>query len=393
MGSYIRLGIGKLELDLGKNFGFRDYSQLFQESDRKMIPYYYAEGVIEYKLGYSRPLSLVKKRLELLGYSWDRLKEIHEREVGLVPDYYDPVKVDFETMSQIVSSISIAEYEVRIEEGDYGLGEYAAEVILNNPAFEKLKPHFENMSSVDAGTFLENLDPLYILRLLIENPLNLSLHLEWRIQDVIEGGYAIAEDLAPALADNEKFLLVTEGTSDLFVIKKTLTLLFPDIMDFFSFVDMEENYPFTGTGNLYKFCQGLASIRIQNRILVIFDNDVEGNLNYDKTIRLNLPPSMKIMKLPNLEEFKRFKTIGPSGESFEDINGKAVAIECFLDFKGLNPRVRWTDFRKEPGVYQGSIENKDAYIKKFKKVRETLSGKYDFTKLKILIDEIYKSCL
>jgi len=392
MGSYIRLGVGKLELDLSKNWGFRSYAQLFQHSDKKDIPYYYADDVVEYKPGFSRPLSSIKRRMELIGYSLDNLSDIHKREIESVPTYYDPVNIDFPTMLQIFSNINIADYEVRLEEGDFSLGEYAAEIILNNPSFSALKLHFNNMSDVDAGTFFENLDPMYVLRLLMENPANLPMNLEWRTQDIIDGGYHTEEEIFSGLSDSEKFLIVTEGSSDLFVIKRTLELMFPDIMDFFSFVDMEENYPFTGTGNLYKFCQGLASIRIQNKILVIFDNDVEGNLNYEKTIKLKLPHSMKIMKLPDLEIFRNFKTIGPSGETFENINGTAVAIECFLDFNGLKPRVRWTDFRKEPGVYQGSLENKDAYVRKFKKARVD-NGEYDFSKLNILIDEIFKNCL
>lgn len=392
MGSYIRLGVGKLELDLGKNYGFRDYSALFQQSDKKDIPYFYADDIIEYKPGYTRVLSSVKRRLELIGYSLDRLSEIHTREIEAVPNYYDPVTIDFATMLELFSNINISDYEIKLEGRDYSLGEYAAEVILNNPSFSTLKIHFNNMSDSDAGTFFENLDPLYILRLLMENSANLTMNLEWRTQDIIDGGYYTEEEVFPELSDSETFLIVTEGSSDLFVIKRTLELMFPDIMDFFSFVDMHENYPFTGTGNLYKFCQGLTSIRIQNKILVIFDNDVEGNLSYQKTINLKLPRNMKIMKLPNLEEFTNFKTIGPSGETYGDINGTAVAIECFLDFNGLKPRVRWTDHRKEPGVYQGSLENKDAYIRKFKKARAD-SGNYDFSKLKILVEKIFKMCI
>jgi hypothetical protein len=392
MGSYIRLGVGKLELDLGKNYGFRDYSALFQQSDKKDIPYFYADDIIEYKPGYSRVLSSVKRRLELIGYSLNRLSEIHTCEIAAVPNYYDPVTIDFATMLELFSNINISDYEIKLEGRDYSLGEYAAEVILNNPSFSALKIHFNNMSDSDAGTFFENLDPLYILRLLMENPANLTMNLEWRTQDIIDGGYYTEEEVFPELSDSETFLIVTEGSSDLFVIKRTLELMFPDIMDFFSFVDMHENYPFTGTGNLYKFCQGLTSIRIQNKILVIFDNDVEGNLSYQKTINLKLPKNMKIMKLPNLEEFTNFKTIGPSGETYGDINGTAVAIECFLDFNGLKPRVRWTDHRKEPGVYQGSLENKDAYIRKFKKARAD-SGNYDFSKLKILVEKIFKMCI
>ena len=49
---------------------------------------------------------------------------------------------------------------------------------------------------------------------------------------------------------------------------------------------MEEGYPFTGTGNLYRFCQGLVSIEIENNIVVVYDNDAEGLENYEKTSKL-----------------------------------------------------------------------------------------------------------
>ncbi|GHU84129.1 hypothetical protein FACS189415_7720 [Bacteroidia bacterium] len=66
-------------------------------------------------------------------------------------------------------------------------------------------------------------------------------------------------------------------------------LYLTDILDFFTFVDMEENYPFTGTGNLFRFCQGLSSIKIQNKVLVVFDNDLEGVSNYDRVQKLKTP--------------------------------------------------------------------------------------------------------
>ena len=64
---------------------------------------------------------------------------------------------------------------------------------------------------------------------------------------------------------------------------------------------------------------------------------------------------MRIMLLPELAEFNEFPTVGPSGDGIENINGKAVAIECFLDLSNLNPKVRWTNFKKEYGEYQGAI--------------------------------------
>jgi hypothetical protein len=38
MGSMIHLSVGRLEVDWGKNNGFRDHSALFQQSDLAQVP-------------------------------------------------------------------------------------------------------------------------------------------------------------------------------------------------------------------------------------------------------------------------------------------------------------------------------------------------------------------
>lgn len=391
MGSYISLGVGELELDWGKNFGFRDYSKLFLPSDKKDIPYYYADDEVILKPGYSTSLGRVKNRLELLGYSLQTLSSHFQDHNDNYPDYLEQLEISFETMLSIFSKINIADYKNKKEDGDYDLGEYVIENIFLNETFKDLKEHID-IKDKDIGAYFENLDPLFTLRLLIENPNNLEMNLEWRTQDVIDGGWTNEKEIFVGVEEADKFLIVTEGSSDTFIIKKSLELLKPDILDFFTFVDMEDNYPFTGTGNLYRFCQGLTSIRIQNKTLVLFDNDLEGVDKFNKTNNLNLPRQMKIMKLPELEEFTNFLTVGPTGETSENINGKAVAIECFLDLSKSKPKIRWTNYNKDFDAYQGSLENKDNYVREFKRVKNA-NDDYDFTKLTKLLDEIYKKCI
>ncbi len=391
MGSYISLGVGELELDWGKNFGIRDYSKLFLPSDKKDIPYYYADDEVILKPGYSISLGRVKSRLELLGYSLQELKSHFQEHNDNYPDYLEQPEISFETMLAIFSKINIKDYKNKKEYDDYDLGEYVIENIFQNETFKDLINHID-IKDKDIGAYFENLDPLFTLRLLIKNPNNLEMNLEWRTQDVIDGGWTNEKEIFIGVEETDKFLIVTEGSSDTFIIKKSLELLKPDILDFFTFVDMEENYPFTGTGNLYRFCQGLTSIRIQNKTLVLFDNDLEGVDKFNKTNKLNLPNQMKIMKLPELKEFTNFLTAGPTGETYEDINGKAVAIECFLDLSISNPKIRWTNYSKDFNAYQGSLENKDDYVRTFKSVNNT-NDNYDFTKLTILLDEIYKICI
>lgn len=255
MGSYITLGVENLELDWGKNHLFRDYSKLFLPTDKKDIAYYYADNEIIYKPGYSRSLSKVKGRLELLGYSLAKLKDIYQAHQDDMPDHLSKPKISFEELLYIFSNISIKNYkreEENIDSWDYNLGEYFIENILNNELFVSLRKYIDK-NDEEIGAFFENIDPHFILRLLIENPANLDMNLEWRIDDIIEGGWITEEELYVGLEENDKFLIVTEGSSDSLIIKKSLELLKPDILDFFTFIDMEENYPFTGTGNLYRF--------------------------------------------------------------------------------------------------------------------------------------------
>lgn len=57
--------------------------------------------------------------------------------------------------------------------------------------------------------------------------------------------------------------------------------------DFFKFTDAA-GHPFSGTGGLTKFAEGLVNIDVQNQIVFVFDNDAEGEA-YGKVGRLKLP--------------------------------------------------------------------------------------------------------
>ena len=96
-----------------------------------------------------------------------------------------------------------------------------------------------------------------------------------------------------------------------------------------------------------------------------------------------------ICHLPDYKEFERFKTVGPFGNQINNINGKAVSIECFLDLSSVDnePIVRWKNYNERMKDYQGALENKDRYTLKFKSAN-LLDGSYDYSKLKYLIDYI-----
>lgn len=316
-------------------------------------------------------------------------------------NYDNDIRLSFDVFYDVFKSVDIGkidtvELEVQFESNGYDFGEYVRRCILEVPEIKgTLLVEYEKHDDTyrrpeyEISEFLENMDPYIILRILAENPNNDEQMVRWNFADVVEGGWVQREEIVKALDQDKRILIVTEGSSDAYILNKAIEQLFPNISDFFDFVDMNENYPFTGTGNLYNFCMGLCRINIQNNIIVIFDNDTAGVEKYEKSLSLKKPATVVITKLPDYSEFSNFCTIGPHGKIMNDINGKAVAIECFLDFKSVQktPCVRWTTYNKNQQKYQGELEYKDEYVRVFK-TYDLREGFYDTSKLIYLIKYI-----
>ena len=402
MGSMISLGVGQMEIDWGKNNLFRNHSALFQMSDVKKIPYHYVDDngsqLITWREGYSRKIKAVKPRLDLLGYTLEKIEEKYDQ---LKKDFlcrgFEKI-LSFETFSMILKEIDVSKINTptlacEYEENGYYLGEFVRRCIMpEKEIYQRLLDavggdEFKVRYNLEA--FLENMDPYIILRLLTENASCGELNVYWTFADVVEAGWVKKEDVIAPLSEDQKILIVTEGSSDSFIIKKMIDTLYPDISDFFSFIDMQDNYPFTGTGNLFNFCCGLMKIGVLNQIIVLFDNDVAGNEKYEKLIKIPHMKNLLITKLPYLSDFENMDTIGPQGVGTSNINGTAVAIECFLDFNSCSrsPVVRWTNYVEKGDKYQGSLVAKDEYIRCFKNANLT-DGTYDSTKLEFLIDNM-----
>ena len=226
-------------------------------------------------------------------------------------------------------------------------------------------------------------------------PENLELAVSWDCTPLIESGWATREQFQAGALPEQQFLIVTEGSSDAKIIEHAFKIYRPHVLDFFRFVDMEEGYPFSGTGNLHRFAQGLVSIGIQNNTLIVYDNDAEGVAKMKETGALSLPPNFRVIKLPELEAFQLINTVGPSGRSTEDINGKAASIESYLDLEapGLpEPVVRWTSYKRELDVYQGALEHKTQFMKKFLNLRSS-STDYSSEKIEAVLDTIIAECV
>lgn len=400
MGSMISLGVGRMEIDWGKNHIFRDHSAIFKPEDVKPIPYYYVDDdgapIVKYKEGYSRKLASIKQRLDLLGYTLGNVQRMYNQVLDECAEHGLSVTLSFDAFFELLKDIDISrintlEYAVEYDENGYDLGEFARRCIIpDKEIYSRLLVAFggdKHELNYELETFFENLNPYVILRLLAENPGGRNLDVFWSFADVVENGWAKREEIVKPLSCVEKILIVTEGSSDSFIIRRVFELLYTDISDFFRFIDMQEGYPFTGVGNLYNFCCGLMKIGISNKIIIIFDNDTVGKEKFEKLKKMPQMGNLLITKLPDSSLFSRVKTLGPQGISVEDINGSAVAIECFLDFASCerSPVIRWVNYMEKSQKYQGALMYKDDFVRVFKKA-DLLTGTYDSSKLRMLID-------
>ena len=391
MDSILTLGLGRLEIDWDKKYYYSNHSKLFLPGDVKPFSHYYfdseTKGVKEeLKLGLARPLRSVKRRLELLGYTLSKAKR-HFEDMLRESDSCEVPEVSFDVFAGALAAADVNKITLDPWFMDHSRGYFAARSILGDPEFTKTARNLEGLSRF-VGIFFENLDPYFTLRLLAENPANLDVEVQWRFADLVEDGLAEESSFYEGLSQLDRYLIVTEGSSDGAIIRKAMELLRPDIADFFDFVDMSENYPFTGAGNLFRFCQGLAQIKVQNNVMVIFDNDAAGRDAQRKVEQLRLPSNMLVVRLPDLPECRLFRTTGPNGSSQENINGRAVSIELLLDLrKGLEPCVRWTSYISGIDSYQGKLIDKERYTRQFLKSR-TLPANYDTSRLELLLDHL-----
>lgn len=395
MDSLILLGIENLELDWGKQYLVKNHSKLYCKSDMKPADYFYFDYEndsyrTEKKPAYVRKLGDLLRRLELLGYTLSGCHKQYADHIESTPDYCKPIP--FESFRKTLASINVANVRVPDEPTNCDPGEFAEKIIFKDREFLKRDHTFASMDD-STGVFYESLDPYITLRLLAENSKNLEKDIIWRFEDDQYKDHNGKTPIYEDLLDADRFLVVTEGSSDSTILSRSLPLVAPDVADFFYFVDMTNNYPFTGTGNVFKFCQGLARIRMQNNILVLLDNDTAGHDVYNRILKLKLPPKMHVATLPDIQGARRFKTLGPTGKSTENVNGKAVSIELFLDFSQIKsmPVIRWTSFNDSVGHYQGELIGKEGYVKSFHNKCDLAKG-YDLSKLRDLWAYIINKC-
>ncbi|WP_082572238.1 HEPN/Toprim-associated domain-containing protein [Variovorax sp. Root434] len=415
MGTEIYLKVGGVTLDWSKNSRGAPHGILFQKKDRirrrsDQVNYEYCEeneiDVEPSERALVRSLKEVIPRLNLLGFTREQAATEYDLWVREETAYADgeasnPNFLSFQEFIDFLGRHPIAALDnTYIQHGSESRSQVSARFDADE-AIHRIPPSESSGYGYSETSYFESLvgrlHPYSLLSALALVPENLDQDVVWHYGPMVHSGWAVEEDFAPGASRRETFLIATEGSSDVHILKHAFALLMPEIEDFFSFIDVSERHPFSGTGSLVRFAEGLAKIDVHNNVLFIFDNDAEGWDALDQIRRFTLPANMRAMALPELDEFLSFPAFGPQGTMTADINKKAAAIECYLDLRTthLTPaRIIWTNFKKERNDYQGSLEFKETYMRTFMgQTKESLSsGAYDFTKIAKVLNCILAEC-
>lgn len=419
MGTEINLTVGGISLSFSKNHMGIDFGYLFQEGDRtrrKMeeINYeYYQENPDEIadlevaEMVFARRLDRIAPRLELLNHSLDAARAEYVAVVAEtleMASYSEPPEepslLSFEEFCALACRYPLGalkdayiEYETP-DRGKVAQGRFAddADEFARLPGDRYNDLYYSEKSYLSARLCILSAEAM--LRVFALNPANADIEVVWEFGPLVNNGWANLDNFQPGARRVQKVLVATEGASDARIIKRALEVLRPDVADFFNFIDVDERHHFWGTGNLVKFAEGLLRIDIQNRVLFVLDNDAEGVDAHRKLAALNLPANMRSMLLPDLDAFGSFPARGPEGVSLADINGRAAAIECYLDLDlpTYGPaQVLWSNYKKDVDAWHGALEFKESYQRHFYDQDDDAlrNGPYQSTKLSKLLDRLF----
>lgn len=415
MGTEVTLNINGNMIDWSKNGIRLHHGSLFQEPDRVELPADSDEDVSNiYRKTLRRSLGAVLPRLQLLGIRLEVVRRDYEllakewRETQKIicegeRDYQPLVPLPFEQFLEFIRAHPITSPE---DTADWGIEPGARErnegrfhdstLIKRIPrdSDDEPDPNSEQSYFVQVVNVL---GPYATLRLLAECADNLKLPVEWGYAPLVNSGWIEPEAVRTGPTRHQRILVATEGSSDVYILRRALILLRPEVADLFQFIDISQRHPFSGIGSLVNFAEGLAKIDVQNQIVFLFDNDADGVDAAQRVRQFTLPDNMCVQVLPDIEEFRSFATQGPDGVRMSDINGRAAAIECYLDlYRADRPpaMVQWTAFKKEPDLYQGALQYKEQYTKLFlsQKTETIRDGSYDISKLERVLDVLIERC-
>ena len=413
MSGYAHFWYGRLLLGTTKNAVDPDLISLFRPSDKTIVappfdnipqplhryrqsPDYDDDLQLVY---YSIRTEVVRDRLEILGYDrrttetafreWTRealdetneyLEELKSSDHKFREFFRDSARREAHVLSSLTPASWIHELRAISESG--------------------LEPSYPSLDTgPHSGTLLGYMlskewwgfprdEPFAALRLAMESLPEVQ-DIVYDLTDLVWSEYFESDDdfvkfgmtvSAEEYRSKSKTIVLTEGSTDAWILRESLHILFPHLEDYFSFLDFESTKYAGGSVNLLNTVKSFSGAGVVNNIIAMFDNDTAAHESCKTLKSATIAPNIAIVTLPEMEHLKNYPTIGPSGPVCCDINGTAASIELYLGndvlmlANQLLTPVQWTGYNKAMKRYQGEVIDKHRLHKRFKKKLTNHSG-------------------
>ncbi|MCB4791275.1 MAG: hypothetical protein LHV68_05245 [Elusimicrobia bacterium] len=384
MGSYWDLSLNGYPIISMKSYVSDEIMTIYQEMDKKVRLANVSERnelvwgkdladskEEETRIEYSAEASCICQRLDLMGFNLLKTKQDFEEskadKIMNLKEYLDEDRY-FSNELRVLEKNNyddfITEFKIIFKEGVYPISKLKS---LDNCS-ELLKYICDND---DTFYGFPCSDFRYLLRAML-SIIPPSSHVTLDLTEVTNAGYYNADDevsnnardaLNGGYAINSKIIVLTEGKSDAHILEKALKLLYPNLYNYYSFLDFTFGNP-GGTGHLVNAIKFFAAAGIENRIIALFDNDTAAFSAISGLKETKLPNNIKLTTYPDIELANSYPTIGPNGLIKQNINGLACSIELYfgkdvlsLDSEDYVP-IQWKGFDEKLNRYQGEILKK-----------------------------------
>jgi len=423
MGSYSTLKIGNLHVLDTKWEWEPDVMTLFTEADKIVSPY---EEVVEisedededdgededhlpkYYFAYSAPLKLVKDRLEFMGYTLKRVRKAFGPllEQELEDRLYVPEEEEF---------LSEMTFERWIEGLKYIHDHALSSIYFSYPTSEDERKEYEKLPQYiqymlrETGVYgFPGGDLRMYLRAAIE-ALGDDAELTYDFTELLSGGLVSIDDnlcenaleyFAEGFVSNYKIIVLTEGSTDRWAIRSALQLLYPHLVDYYSFMDFDSAKVMGGAGHLASTVKSFVGVGIVNRVVAFFDNDTAAKAAMKALKGIKIPNNMRILHYPDIGIAKDYPTLGPQGPVSMDVNGLACSLELYYGLDVLREEdgslcpIQWRGYDDAIKQYQGEVMRKEAlktrYAEKLRKCQANpeLIEKYDWSGMDAIIQSL-----
>lgn len=207
-------------------------------------------------------------------------------------------------------------------------------------------------------------------------------------------------EMADDYITKQKVIILTEGSSDKWMIESSLKILYPHLSEYYSFMDYETSRAAGGASAVVSAIKSFIGAGIVNRTIALFDNDTAAKSALRGLSKIKIPSNFKILTYPDIRNANKYPTLGPQGIISMNVNGLACSIEMYLgkdvlrQENGRRMPVLWKGYDEVLARYHGELKNKSELQNKFRmKIDDCIShpsriSRYDWTDMKSVIDQI-----